>query len=626
MSIFSSSKLDQIYESTFDNKYNVEKIINEFPQEDKKYTAAIFILENMLYHNSLSGSSIDAFRNGLDSCVTNNSINNLWSAINDDSFYEKDLHTIKYDYIINDINIAYSIWHKVPWAKDVQFETFCELILPYKIINEPLVEWRQFLFDKYYPYVKDASTSKEAFEMIYNIVYEEFRVDNGIRFPYHMDPLMLDKIKRGKCDDRSLYMLAVLKSLCIPAVYDITPYWANYSNSGHAWVSFVNSDGIVCIANRNKDDLSHNYIDATFTKRKHLIKSFDDKFSVDSLKKIARIFRYSYNINQERLPITNLDIPDFLKNIYMKDVTAQYGLQQQNIALKYPNIDSTYLSLCSFNNKFNWYPVLIEKNEGQDVIFKDVVSDLVYLPTLLSHKGMIPISNPILLKGNKIDTLIPNNHKLRSIVLKRKYFVWTHWVNRWEDIFGGIFEAADDRRFTQNVIELERIDTVSTTKMTFLVDSKRPYRFFRFRNPSGQNAPIAELEFYNDKKELLKGRIDGRAVDKKTIINAFDGNINTAIYGKENYWISLDTGEGDEQIVKQINIKLADDGNFIDVGDEYELMFYDMGWKSLGSIVANADSLIYHNVPENALLWLRNKTRGKEERIFTYENNRQIWW
>lgn len=30
--------------------------------------------------------------------------------------------------------------------------------------------------------------------------------------------------------------------------------------------------------------------------------------------------------------------------------------------------------------------------------------------------------------------------------------------------------------------------------------------------------------------------------------------------------------------------------------------------------------------PSNALFRLRNLTRGKEERIFTYDNGEQVWW
>lgn len=37
-------------------------------------------------------------------------------------------------------------------------------------------------------------------------------------------------------------------------------------------------------------------------------------------------------------------------------------------------------------------------------------------------------------------------------------------------------------------------------------------------------------------------------------------------------------------------------------------------------------SLTFNNVPDNALLILRDHTRGKEERIFLYEDNEQIWY
>jgi hypothetical protein len=38
------------------------------------------------------------------------------------------------------------------------------------------------------------------------------------------------------------------------------------------------------------------------------------------------------------------------------------------------------------------------------------------------------------------------------------------------------------------------------------------------------------------------------------------------------------------------------------------------------------DSLKYRDVPAGALLWLHNHSGGREERIFTYENGKQVWW
>lgn len=36
--------------------------------------------------------------------------------------------------------------------------------------------------------------------------------------------------------------------------------------------------------------------------------------------------------------------------------------------------------------------------------------------------------------------------------------------------------------------------------------------------------------------------------------------------------------------------------------------------------------LKYDNVPAQALFRLHNRTKGSEERIFTYEDGKQIWW
>ena len=45
----------------------------------------------------------------------------------------------------------------------------------------------------------------------------------------------------------------------------------------------------------------------------------------------------------------------------------------------------------------------------------------------------------------------------------------------------------------------------------------------------------------------------------------------------------------------------------------------------MGVKTATDYTITFDNVPDNALLWLRNLTEGREERIFTYENGRQVW-
>ena len=68
------------------------------------------------------------------------------------------------------------------------------------------------------------------------------------------------------------------------------------------------------------------------------------------------------------------------------------------------------------------------------------------------------------------------------------------------------------------------------------------------------------------------------------------------------------------------------DSNEVVPGDDYELFYWNDEWCSLGRKTAGHDTLVYVEVPKNALLWLHNHTQGKEERIFTYESGKQIWW
>lgn len=68
--------------------------------------------------------------------------------------------------------------------------------------------------------------------------------------------------------------------------------------------------------------------------------------------------------------------------------------------------------------------------------------------------------------------------------------------------------------------------------------------------------------------------------------------------------------------IKKVLFVPRNDDNFITPGNVYELFYQSgvKGWISLGVQTATTNELVYRNIPEGALLWLRNLTRGKEER------------
>ena len=66
--------------------------------------------------------------------------------------------------------------------------------------------------------------------------------------------------------------------------------------------------------------------------------------------------------------------------------------------------------------------------------------------------------------------------------------------------------------------------------------------------------------------------------------------------------------------------------SFMENNCDYEFFYWDDEWKSLGEKTCTGEPLFFENVPSNHLYWLVEKDSRKEERIFTYENNKQVWW
>ena len=70
------------------------------------------------------------------------------------------------------------------------------------------------------------------------------------------------------------------------------------------------------------------------------------------------------------------------------------------------------------------------------------------------------------------------------------------------------------------------------------------------------------------------------------------------------------------------------DDNFIREGETYQLYYWEKeGWELLETMKGTREGvLVIDDVPKNALLLLHNRTKGREERIFTYEDGSQVWW
>jgi hypothetical protein len=194
-------------------------------------------------------------------------------------------------------------------------------------------------------------------------------------------------------------------------------------------------------------------------------------------------------------------------------------------------------------------------------------------------------------------------------------------------IVGGRLQCSDTPDFKQ----VETLYTIEDTNIPSLIElhASRPYRYWRYMTPDGSWGSISELSFH----DADGARIDGRGIanpeaGQDAIERAYDGNLlsNFEINQPNGNWVGMDMGKPLD--VRYFSVSPRSDDNDICPGDEYELFYFNGSiWRSMGSDRATGNSLHYDGIPLNTLLWIRDYTRGTNERPFIIKDDRSIeWW
>ena len=154
------------------------------------------------------------------------------------------------------------------------------------------------------------------------------------------------------------------------------------------------------------------------------------------------------------------------------------------------------------------------------------------------------------------------------------------------------------------------------------------YKYLRYIGSKGSYCNVNEIAFFNSYGKKLTGKIIGtEGTEKQGKETVFDGDVLTGFNGTgpDGNWIGLELSEPSDVAI--IGYMPRNDGNTIEVGDKYQLLVYNKGeWDMLARICANETKLVLKNMPSGGLYLLKDITKGKEERIFTYENGKQVWW
>ena len=74
----------------------------------------------------------------------------------------RDLTSLKADFLLANLRLAYQARTTMPWGKSVPDELFLNDVLPYASVTEKRESWRKEMMDLCVPIVKDCKTMSEA--------------------------------------------------------------------------------------------------------------------------------------------------------------------------------------------------------------------------------------------------------------------------------------------------------------------------------------------------------------------------------------------------------------------------------------------------------------------------------
>ena len=146
-----------------ENRAEMEKVLAHFKDDPDplKYRAAKFLIENMPYHYTYEGDAVEAYDSAYlqmaDEPLPDR--NQFFKERTDsirftDKRFAIDIQSVKADYLIRAIDEACDTWRSSSWQDDYDEDLFFNYVLPYRILNEPLSDWRAAIA-KEHPYLTE---------------------------------------------------------------------------------------------------------------------------------------------------------------------------------------------------------------------------------------------------------------------------------------------------------------------------------------------------------------------------------------------------------------------------------------------------------------------------------------
>lgn len=624
-----------------ENREELEKVLCRYKLnagDSLKYKAACFLIENMPGYKYQTGKIEEyliyyrwlkeSFGTGLTPSVIADSVKKAIGPIGD-PVVKYDIQEVDSAYLCRNIEWAFKVWQEQPWGKNIPFDMFCEYLLPYRIEDEALADWREEYYEKYNSLL-DSLRLSDTLDKEDPIVAVRYLMDKikhqqiylssvtPTNFP-HIGPKYAQYLT-GTCREFTDYSIYICRALGIPCAIDfVSVHWG--INAGHFWVSYWDKDG---------ETYMNDYPNQpTLTRLSPWRK-------IEKTKVYRRTFSLNCKVKEEMAELDEMVHPFWAQPRFV-DVTDTYApfykekmtIPKSKLYTEKRQGQIAYLC-CSFRR--GWLPVDWTEYDGGDLEFHQIQKGAIMRVATYENGVLYFLTDPFEIDQwtNELKYYTGKGEK-QDVVLFAKYQLERDDGQFQERMLRGVFEGSNDPDFAEKDTLFIIQQKPRRLNTEVCVRSDKEYRYVRYMGSEFTYCNVAEVSFFapND-TAILKGKVIGtpgcaQRDGSHEYTNVFDGKSWTSFDYIEwsGGWAGLDFGKPVR--LGKIVYTPRNRDNYIRPGDEFELFYCQEGWKSAGRMRSASDSLAYRDIPKDALLLLVNYTRGVQERIFAYENGTQIW-
>lgn len=310
--------------------------------------------------------------------------------------------TIDKSFLVQDIERAVSAYKRRLKTSYIPFSMFEEYLLPPILEDEPLENWREKC-EKNFSFMQTWNITTVC-DTLNSLMSKGFSFNYGETPARYLSWSHLDTLQKGDCFHMAKSVLYPLRALGYPCTIDFVPCWGN-TTGGHSW-NVVYLDGkMVPFMGREKGVYAYDPF---------RIYDFKDLRKVNPARYPGKVYRKTFSIDKElqrRLKHVSVEnLPSFLSDYRIKDVTAEY-LQVSDVSVKVadtiPVDEPVYLAVHSDDWMATAYT---ESNNDRMAFFKDVKSEMLYMPVIYRRGKVFPVNDPFIVEEEgRIRFLNPDN-------------------------------------------------------------------------------------------------------------------------------------------------------------------------------------------------------------------------